>query len=134
MSLPDAMTTVEYLDAVKERLTADPLVVDFSIVRERATLIDGYLRARVTLANRSQIEFSEYVQRAPNDQISVVTYSYHWADPGGSLIRRWDNTPHFPELPGFPHHIHDGRTNSVISGEPFSIFDVLDEIAQLLTQ
>ena len=126
------MTVIEYLDAIKERLTTDPVVSDFSIIRERVTLVDGHLRARLTVSDGSLIEFSEYVQRSPDGQIDVVTYSYHWIDADGGLIRRWDNTPHFPDLPGFPHHIHDGRTGSVVPGEPVSIFVVLDEILRFL--
>lgn len=132
MSAPNAMTVIEYLDAVKERLTSDPVVSSFSVIRERVTLVDGHLRVRLTLSDGSTFEFSEYVQRSPDGQIDVVTYSYHWADADGNLIRRWDNTPHFPDLPGFPHHIHDGHTGSVVSGNPVSIFTVLDEIARLL--
>jgi hypothetical protein len=127
------MTIIEYLDAVKERLTDDLLVTGFSIVRERVTLVDGHLRARLTISDGSLLEFSEYVQRSPEDQIEIVTYSYHWADADGNLIRRWDNTPHFPDLPGFPHHVHDGRSGSVAPGKPVSIFLVLDEIARFVT-
>jgi hypothetical protein len=61
---------------------------------------------------------------------SIVTYSYHWADPQGNLIRRWDNTPHFPGLPGFPHHIHDGATNTVYPGVPVNIFAVFSQVKQ----
>jgi hypothetical protein len=65
-------------------------------------------------------------------EIAVITYSYHWADASNQLIKRWDNTPHFPDLPGFPDHIHDGATGQVTSGQPMSIFAVLDEIARVL--
>ena len=126
------MTIVEYLDAIKERLLTEPLVSSFRVIRERATLTDGHLRARLALANGSQLEFSEYVQRSSEGQINVVTYSYHWANADGDLVRRWDNTPHFPNMPDFPHHIHDGRTGTVVPGQPMSIFAVLDEIARLL--
>ena len=126
------MTIIEYLDTIKERLTTDPVVSGFSVIRERVTLVDGHLRARLTVSDGSLIEFSEYVQRSPDNQIDVVTYSYHWASADGDLILRWDNTPHFPDLPGFPHHIHDGRKGSVVPGEPVSIFGVLDEIARIL--
>ena len=71
------ITYIEYLDAVKERLTADLLVIGFSIVRERVTLVDGHLRARLTISDGSLLEFSEYVQRSPEDQIEVVICSYH---------------------------------------------------------
>jgi hypothetical protein len=55
------MTVVEYLDAIKERLTTDPVVSGFSVIRERVTLLDGYLRARLTVSDGSLLEFSEYV-------------------------------------------------------------------------
>jgi hypothetical protein len=62
-------------------------------------------------------------------RIAVATYSHHWADSEGRLIKRWDNTPHHPGLAGFPHHIHDGASGSVEPGNPTHIFAVLDEIS-----
>lgn len=123
------MTISDYFTAVKERLLTDASVVAFHVVRERVTLSDGHLRARLTLRDDSLLEFSEYVQRSPDGSIDVVTYSYHWTDAQGSLIRRWDNTPHFPTLPGAPHHVHDGSSGNVQTGQPTSILLVLDEIA-----
>ncbi len=127
------MTIAKYLDSIKERLLTDPVVSSFHVIRERSTLADGHLRARLTLTDNSWLEFSEYVQRSSDGQINVVTYSYHWANAHGDLIRRWDNTPHFPNLPDFPHHIHDERTQSVKPGQPVSVFAVLDEISRFLT-
>jgi hypothetical protein len=115
------VTIVEYLDSIKERLLTESVVSSFHVTRERVTLTDG-----------SSLEFSEYVQCSPEGTIGVATYSYHWTDARGDLIRRWDNTPHFPALPGFPHHVHDGRAGTVDPGRPVSIFAVLDEIALLL--
>jgi hypothetical protein len=126
------VTVAEYLDAIKECLLASPVVSNFHVIRERDTLTDGHLRARLSLADGGQIEFSEYVQRSAEGQINVVTYSYHWADAHGDLIRRWDNTPHFPDLAGFPHHVHDGHTGGVSPGPPVSIFVVLEEVTRLL--
>ena len=124
------MTVDAYLDAIKERFVTDPLVTSFQAIGERSTLVDGHLRARLELADGSQLEFSEYVQRSLADEIAVSTYSYHWADADNQLIKRWDNTPHFPNLPGFPDHMHDGVTSQVTTGQPMSIFAVLDEIAK----
>jgi hypothetical protein len=123
------MTIEAYLQAMKERFVTDPIVTQFTVIRERSTLGDGYLRARLTLADGSQLEFSEYMQRSPAGEIAVLTYSYHWANAANQLITRWDNTPHFPDLPGFPDHIHEGATGEVTPGQPMSIFTVLDEIA-----
>lgn len=77
------------------------------------------------------LEFSEYVQLDADNALQVVTYSYHWADAEQNLILRWDNTPHFPDLPGFPHHIHDGQRQVVEPGRPMSLFAVLDEVVRL---
>ena len=123
------MTIEAYLAAMKDRFVTDPLVTQLHVIRERSTLMDGYLRARLALADGSQLEFSEYTQRSSAGEIVVITYSYHWADANNQLITRWDNTPHFPGLPGFPDHMHDGATGEVTAGQPMSIFTVLDAIA-----
>ena len=124
------MTPREYLDAVKARLIADPIVQHFSLRKERWTVQDGFLRARLTLVDGSMLEFGEYVQVTERGNIEVVTYSYHWADDNGALRKRWDNTPHFPNLEGFPHHLHDGATGLVRPSHPMSIFRVLDILAR----
>jgi hypothetical protein len=123
------MTIDAYLAAMKDRFVTDPLVTQLHVIRERSTLMDGYLRARLALSDGSQLEFSEYMQRSSAGEIVVITYSYHWANANNQLIMRWDNTPHFPGLPGFPDHIHDGATGEVTAGQPMSIFTVLDAIA-----
>ncbi len=125
------MTPLDYLEAVKERLLTEAHVTSFYIVRERATLTEAYLRARLTLADASQLEFAEYIESRSEAEVEVVAYSYHWADAQGRLIRRWDNTPHFPDLPNFPHHIHEG-SDAVVPGQPMTIGAVLDEIAARL--
>jgi len=93
----------------------------------RMTAFDGHIRVRMTLINGDLMEFSEYVQRLEGG-IQVVTYSYHCTDSSGNLIVRWDNTPHFPDLDGFPHHKHIGCSETVQAGYPMTIFRVLDEI------
>jgi len=123
------MTIEAYLHTMKERFVTDPIVTSFHVIRERSTLVDGHLRAQLALADGSQLEFSEYMQRSHTGEIAVITYSYHWTDADNHLIKRWDNTPHFPDLPEFPDHIHDGATGRVTTGQPMSIFAVLDEIA-----
>ena len=123
------MTIEAYLAAIKERFVSESNVTRFHVIRERSTLVDGHIRARIELADGSQLEFSEYMQRSPADEIAVITYSYHWANMDNELIQRRDNAPHFPDLPGFPHHIHDSATGEVTTGQPMNIFTVLDEIA-----
>lgn len=37
---------------------------------------------------------------------AVVDYRYHCQGPEAQLVFRYDSTPHFPDLPGFPHRKH----------------------------
>ncbi|HOU12013.1 MAG TPA: DUF6516 family protein [Anaerolineae bacterium] len=119
---------LDYFDAIKERLLNDPLIADFHILRERIMETEGHLRARLTLEDGSMLEFSEYVRHTAIEHLHTVIYSYHWADAEGQLCKRWDNTPHYPDLSNFPHHIHDGKTGAVMPGKPINIFHVLDII------
>jgi len=127
------MSPAEYLDSVKERLLTDPLVAEFHIRRERHTLVDAHLRVRASLADGSLLEFSEYVERTLEGWMQVTVYSYHWERADGKLLCRWDNTPHFPNLPGYPHHVHDGRAGATLAGKPMDVFAVLDYIQQAIT-
>lgn len=48
-----------------------------------------------------------------------IRYSYQ--ELTDKPLRRWDNAPHFPNLPNFPHHYHDTQgnvTESLLTGDP----------------
>jgi len=104
------------------------LVENFRIIRERTTSTDGHLRVKLGLSNGFEMEFSEYVQMDTDGNILVATYSYHCMNLMGPSVIRWDNTPHFPDLSGFPHHKHIGPNELAESGYPMNIFKVFIEI------
>ena len=41
------------------------------------------------------------------------------------LIHRWDNTPHFPHIPTFPHHQHIANEQNVHPSEKMTLYEVL---------
>jgi hypothetical protein len=53
------MTPADYLAAIKERLVTDPAILHFHIRKERLTVQDGFVRARVALADGGMLEFAE---------------------------------------------------------------------------
>lgn len=55
----------------------------------------------------------------------TVDYRYHWTDAQQRLRRRWDNAPHHPDVPGFPHHVHEGSEDRVQEGRPFNLLELL---------
>lgn len=124
------MTIAEYFESVKKRILTDSFVRNFEVLKERDRSENGHLRVRVIFRDESILEFSEYIEQNANSEIALISYSYHWTTQNNELLRRWDNTPHFPNLPNAPHHIHDGGTGEATPGKPINIFAVLDEIAK----
>jgi hypothetical protein len=125
------MDPVEYLSAVKNLLLNSPLIVRHQVIREYEGLQKSYIRARLTLTDDSLLEFSEYIEEGSEDEVKITDYSFQWMNKEGDQIRRWDNTPHYPKLKKFPHHVHV-KEDDVISGKPIDIFGVLAEIEKTL--
>jgi len=119
------MNPIEYVESVKERLSTDSIVTRFDITREFSNLDEGFIRARVNLINGDWLDFSELVRLSGT--LELISYRYQWLDKDKNPIRRWDNTPHFPQLKNAPHHVHVGE--QVFPGSPVNIFLVLNEIA-----
>jgi hypothetical protein len=87
------------------------------------------LRIRIRFAIRYLLAVSEAFVVVDN-QIKYIDYRYHFQDEQNSLIFRYDSTPHFPNLPSFPHHKH--LFDNVIACEKPHIADVLQEVMEFL--
>jgi hypothetical protein len=59
------------------------------------------LQVTAVLRDGSRLEMREYVFTDGSRK-----YAYHWMAADGSLRRRWDNAPHWPEVATAPHHVH----------------------------
>jgi hypothetical protein len=124
------MEANEYLEDIKSRLIASNAIAALTIVEELDFGDRGYFRARVTLSNDDFLEVAEYFKIRDN-VVTTTRYRYQWMDcDRANLRKRWDNVPHFPNLPNFPHHIHVGSEENVISGDSLSIQELLDILEQ----
>jgi hypothetical protein len=56
-----------------------------------------------------------------------MVYVYHYQRADGSLVFRYDNTAHYPELPHAPHHRHD-EFERVIGVSPPDLESILYEV------
>jgi hypothetical protein len=67
-------------------------------------------------------------------RLRKVEYGYHYQQQDGSLIFRYDNVPHYPNLATFPHHKHVGVgiSEHVEAAQPPQLTDVLREIERIL--
>ncbi|HAI68839.1 MAG TPA: hypothetical protein DCM38_05295 [Gammaproteobacteria bacterium] len=97
----------------------------FDDQKQRAS-IEGRLR----FYEKSLLAFDEVVLLRDN-QIVKLRYAYHYQKADGELIFRYDNAPHFPKIPTYPHHKHTDR-KKVEAAQPPDINEVLNEIEQIL--
>lgn len=95
---------------------------DLSVEAE-STLV-GHIVDRLIFYDESFLKIEEVVF-VSDRKVEKLRYSYHY-QKGDRLIFRYDNAPHHPELPTFPHYKHvDDRVEPC--QEP-DLQDVLREI------
>ena len=73
-------------------------------------------RMRVILLDGSLLQCVERVLQL-SDGLFTEKYSFHWQRPDGSLICRWDNAPHHPEIASVPNHVHESDEQHVLAHE-----------------
>lgn len=113
-----------YLTEAELALVSSPIIAEYQISRSWANTDDGYIRVRVTLTNGDFLEASEYFV-LQGGRIETADYHYQWMDTTKqTLRRRWDSTPHYPELQNYPNHIHLDEI-TVVPGKPMSLFSIL---------
>ena len=59
------------------------------------------LQVSALLRDNSRLELRDYLLADGSRN-----YAYQWMEPDGSLRRRWDNAPHWPDVVTAPHHAH----------------------------
>jgi hypothetical protein len=62
--------------------------------------------------------------------IAKIRYNYHYQRSDGTVVFRYDNAPHHPNLPGFPEHKHE--RNQVQPARAPDLSDVMKEIDRYL--
>jgi hypothetical protein len=72
------------------------------------------LRLRIRYSNGYMLEINEAVI-VEDAKLHHLSYRYHFQDGSNQLIFRYDNTPHFPNIPTFPNHKH--RVNKIVPTE-----------------
>jgi len=89
----------------------------------------GTIRGQLKFHNGSLLDFGEVIILR-NKRIVKLRYAYHYQNTSGEVIFRYDNAPHYPNLPTHPHHKHMG--SAVEPTQAPDLSDVLREIEQLI--
>ena len=126
------MSVEALLESEYAVLLSHPVVRSVEMMRYSVNRLDGYLRVRCRLTNGDYLEIALHVN-VSKQGVAIDDYRDQWMDSDQKLLRRrWDNTPHFPGLPGSPHHCHVGTEGVVEPSSPMSLTQLLDRIAALI--
>src|SRR3990172_6424082 len=69
----------------------------------------GNLRIRLRFFDNSLLEISEAIHIFEGT-LTWLSYRYHYQRSDGTIIFRYDNAPHHPEVSTFPEHEHIGES------------------------
>jgi hypothetical protein len=97
-------------------LQAAPQVTAFHVIDHDAIDEENFL-----VKIRCQLASGHILQIRLRAVAGTIRYSYQ--EFSDKPLRRWDNAPHFPHLPGFPHHYHNAQgdvTEAVLTGNPIT--------------
>ena len=119
----------EYFDQVRDLLNRSSVVRSQDIQFDKRTSTKGYIRGNVYFKDNSMLHFREFVNIS--DGIDRFVYAYYYQDKNGAMVFRYDNAPHFPQLPTAPHHKHI-TDDTVVASSPPDLESILGEIASLI--
>jgi hypothetical protein len=118
-----------YLQAVFDTVTNAPEVATSDIALDKRGPQAGLIRGDIYFVDGALLHFRELIDLESSP--SRLMYSYHYQRADTSLVFRYDDTPHHPELSTFPHHKHEQGEQNVFAAEPPTLANVLDEIGRL---
>ncbi len=125
--LPNLLS--DYLERVEQAIQPCSNVYVERYEEEVLTPNRVNLRIRLRFSQTDLLEVNEAIVLA-NNQLEFLDYRYHFQDENNDLVFRYDSTPHFPDLPSFPHHKH--LLNDTICSEKPELTEVLKEAIEFL--
>ncbi|MBU0621526.1 MAG: hypothetical protein KJ795_06750 [Gammaproteobacteria bacterium] len=112
-----------YFSAVEAAVSRLPAYAE-NYSEEILTSERANLRIRLRFDNGALLEINEALV-VVNGALTTLGYRYHLQQANNELVFRYDNTPHFPDLPSFPNHKH--LSDSVVAASKPELLDVLQE-------
>lgn len=73
---------------------------------------------------------AEYVKVKENT-VTCLKYRYQLQDKNDSMILRWDNAPHYEDIPTYPFHKHC-QNGTIESSKAMNIFLVMEQLDEVL--
>lgn len=114
-----------YISVIETALMTSEVIAEYTVLDQWTNTDDGYFRIRATLNNGDFLEAANYFV-VEDERPITVDYRYQWMDHTRTILRRrWDNTPHHPEVTTFPHHCHVEDEANVLPSATISLLQLL---------
>jgi Family of unknown function (DUF6516) len=116
----------QYLQELLGAIAASPIVRSSNVELDKRTARAALICGELQFTEGSTLYFRELIELEA--EVTRRMYSYHYQGEDASLVFRYDDTPHFPELDSFPHHKHVGGESRAASSAAPDLRAVLREI------
>ena len=123
------MNLYGYLNRLEDTLRSRSEII-IRDLRTREYLQRGFFQAQVQFLDGSELSVVESRIHVDGREVGREKYVFHYQRADGTLIFRYDRSPHYPDLPTFPAHKH--TPDGVIPSAAPDLADVLREIDGLL--
>ena len=114
----------EHLDEIEKIIKGDSLVILSDFQRIYTSQNTAYIKAKVRFIDNSFLSIFHHVH--DENGLFGFDYRYHYMDSKNTMIFRYDNAPHHPEVQSSPHHKH--TSSGIKESEMPNIRDILSEI------
>jgi len=123
----------DFIREIEESISSSSIVI-FSNIQKyfSSTKKEAYLRGNLTFVDLSSLEFAIYVLEK-GKRIIFDKYRFQYMDNKKRLVFRYDNTPHYQDIPTFPFHkhlLHGKVVESTIPRFP----EILEEITAFVAK
>ena len=101
------MTARDYFQLIQQAINATLIVIVSDVSYHEIDTTECYIRGVVSIVGGLQFHLAEYAVTTPI--VKRIKYRYHLQKPDETLLVRWDNVPHHPQVSTFPHHRHEAN-------------------------
>ncbi len=122
------MRHIEQYPSLIIRTIHRSIAVDDTVTYTVDSSLTGTIAGTLYFQDGSRLEFTEQVSLRARRPVKQI-YRYQYIRQRRPIFR-YDNAPHYPHLPTFPHHKHEG--DKVLATEEPTLGQILGEIADLL--
>lgn len=120
----------DYFRHIASCIASADIVHSSSITYDKRSSYVGFIRGDIYFRDGSLLHLRKFIN--VEHGVERYMYVYQYQGPTGDLIFRYDNTPHFPALPTFPHHKHDTSETNVMAAMPPDLEAIFAEVRRYI--